>query len=52
VYNALPNDEFKDDLEKWAKEWFPHVWSQLDKKRRRRDKEGFRTFQITRPWKA
>ncbi|KAH6655398.1 hypothetical protein BKA67DRAFT_657341 [Truncatella angustata] len=52
VYNALPNDEFKDDFEAWSKEWFPHVWSQLEKKRRRRDAEGFRTFVMTRPWKA
>ncbi|KAK6214636.1 U3 small nucleolar ribonucleoprotein imp3 [Pestalotiopsis sp. IQ-011] len=52
VYNALPNDDFKDEFEAWAKEWFPHVWAELEKKRRRRDKEGFRTFQITRHWKA
>ncbi|KAK9782769.1 putative Complex I intermediate-associated protein 84 [Seiridium cardinale] len=52
VYNALPNDEFKDEFEGWAKEWFPHIWSQLEKKRRKRDMEGFRTFQILRPWKA
>ncbi|KAI0134055.1 hypothetical protein BJ170DRAFT_591048 [Xylariales sp. AK1849] len=52
VYNALPNDDFKDDFEAWAKEEFPHVWSELAKKRRRRDAEGMRTFQVTRLWKA
>ncbi|KAF7534663.1 hypothetical protein G7054_g6007 [Neopestalotiopsis clavispora] len=52
LYNALPNNEFKDEFEAWSKEWFPHVWAQLEKIRRRRNAEGFRTFQITRPWKA
>jgi hypothetical protein len=52
VYNALQNDELKDNLEAWAKEQFPHVWSKLEKTRRRRSSEGLRTFDITRPWKA
>jgi hypothetical protein len=52
AYNALPNDVFKDNFEAWAKEEFPHVWSDLDKKPRRRDAEGWRKFQISRPWKA
>ncbi|KAH8671294.1 hypothetical protein BX600DRAFT_509976 [Xylariales sp. PMI_506] len=52
VYNALPDDEYKDNFEAWAKVEFPHVWNKLEKQRRRRDAEGLRTFQISRPWKA
>ncbi|KAI1865809.1 uncharacterized protein JN550_008067 [Neoarthrinium moseri] len=52
VYNALPNDDFKDAFEAWATTEFPHAWKELSKKKRRRDAEGFRTFQFLRPWKA
>ncbi|KAK8042303.1 Complex I intermediate-associated protein 84 [Apiospora rasikravindrae] len=52
VYNALGNDDLKGDFEAWAKEQFPHVWSSLEKTRRKRDAEGLMRFQISRPWKA
>ncbi|KAK8048827.1 pentatricopeptide repeat domain-containing protein [Apiospora phragmitis] len=52
VYNALANDDLKGDFEAWAKEQFPHVWSSLEKTRRKRDAEGLMRFQISRPWKA
>ncbi|KAK8020488.1 hypothetical protein PG990_005626 [Apiospora arundinis] len=52
VYNALGNDDLKGDFEAWAKEQFPHIWSSLEKTRRKRDAEGLMRFQIIRPWKA
>ncbi|KAK7924928.1 complex I intermediate-associated protein 84- mitochondrial [Apiospora marii] len=52
VYNALGNDDLKGDFEAWAKDHFPHVWSSLEKTRRKRDAEGLMRFQISRPWKA
>ncbi|KAK8083274.1 Complex I intermediate-associated protein 84 [Apiospora saccharicola] len=52
VYNALGNDDLKGDFEAWSKDYFPHIWSSLEKTRRKRDAEGLMTFQISRPWKA
>lgn len=29
-YNAIPNEYWKDEVEKWARERYPVLWTQLE----------------------
>ncbi|KAI9743111.1 MAG: hypothetical protein M1818_003406 [Claussenomyces sp. TS43310] len=51
-YNASPGQNRKDDVEAWAKERYPTVWTDLEKVGQRTTDEGERLFQIVREVRA
>ncbi|KAL7623186.1 hypothetical protein AAE478_006867 [Parahypoxylon ruwenzoriense] len=53
VFNALPSQEMKDQLDCWAKEEYPREWAALKEKYgRKRNEDGLMIFKVRRPWKA
>ncbi|KAB8230573.1 putative mitochondrial respiratory complex I chaperone (Cia84) [Aspergillus alliaceus] len=46
LYNAVPYQYWKDEVEKWAKEKYPELWAQLNEIERTEEEEGLR-FNIT-----
>ncbi len=45
-YNALPGQNQKDLVEKWAQDAYPHIWTELEKLGQRTTKEGHRIFKM------
>lgn len=39
-YNAIPNEYWKDEVEKWAKERYPVLWTQLEGLNRTEHEDG------------
>lgn len=42
LYNAIPYQYWKDEVEKWAKAHYPEQWTQLEKVERTDHEEGFK----------
>jgi hypothetical protein len=42
LYNAIPYQYWKDEVEKWAKVHYPEQWAQLEKLERTDHEEGFK----------
>jgi hypothetical protein len=46
LYNALPGQNRKDMIEKWAKELYPAIWAELEKLGQITAEEGHRLFKL------
>ncbi|CBF79406.1 hypothetical protein AN7450.2 [Aspergillus nidulans FGSC A4] len=47
LYNAIPYQHWKDEVEKWAKDRHPNLWAQLEKIEREEHEEGLK-FKLPR----
>lgn len=48
VFNAAPDQTKQAEVEVWAKEYFPHLWSELETIGMRTARTGRRFFNIDR----
>jgi hypothetical protein len=46
LYNAVPGQNRKDLVEKWAQDLYPSLWAELEKFGQLTTKEGHRLFKI------
>lgn len=48
LYNSVPFQYWKDQIEEWAKTAFPHQWKQLQKIGYTTDEDSHRIYNIDR----
>ncbi|KAI9724910.1 MAG: hypothetical protein M1812_000186 [Candelaria pacifica] len=52
VYNAIPGQNKKDEVERWGRENYPSIWTELEKFGRRKTEDGSQLLQIARDVRA
>ncbi|EER24001.1 pentatricopeptide repeat containing protein [Coccidioides posadasii C735 delta SOWgp] len=48
LYNAIPFQYWKDQVEEWAQATYPGLWEELEQRGRHEDEEGLKSFDINR----
>ncbi|KAI9789078.1 MAG: hypothetical protein M1835_001890 [Candelina submexicana] len=48
VYNAIPGQTRKDEVEHWGRTTYPEIWTELEKLGRKPTEDGSQLFQIVR----
>ncbi|KAM0432389.1 hypothetical protein ACHAPT_004933 [Fusarium lateritium] len=52
AFNALPGQEMQGTFKKWAKEWYPDAWEDLERRGKRLNRDSLCQFKLNRVLRA